>query len=123
MMDRFNDMFGNHYVVYYVNVIICSCDFTDDFSKDFGIKSLLLLAFLTYSAAIWGISAQFHKHILKSVKQWYRACMLNKSIHPSVTRQNFIAINLELCAEPIAITTNFFVVSYPFLTSVRSLCY
>lgn len=121
MMNDFNDLFGNHYVACYVNVITYSCIFTDEShsgSEDFGIESLPVIAFLIYSAVIWCIAAQFHKHILKSVKQWYRVCMLNKSIHSSVTRKNFIAINLELCAEPIAITTNFFVVTYWFLTSV-----
>lgn len=104
-------------MTYYIDVITYLCQIPDAFITPFSHLSLgLSVSYALFNTVTWMIAAEFHGNVRKTFAKWCQACK------PYVSKEDhskLLLVKLEMNAEPIALSCEFFDISYRFIASVN----
>ncbi len=112
-----NEIFGFQFLTSYLENITYLCQIPDIFLVPYASFSYgLLVTYTMFNTATWIIAAKFHSHVRKSLKKWCQICKRH------ICKEDYsklLFVKLEMNSEQIAMSCEFFDISYRFLASVR----
>lgn len=115
-IDHVNEMFCNHFLAYYLDVIAFMCQIPGTLqASKVSPSSVIFYVAINFCTCI--IAAEFHAFVKLSFMKWCKAC--NSHYRDNGIRMKLVGIKNEMHFEPIALSCKFFTITYGFLVSVR----
>ncbi|CAL8102570.1 unnamed protein product [Orchesella dallaii] len=116
------NLYGNQILGFYITSICYYAQAPHVFLGKRGNTEKLIMAYFTLTIVGWIVAAEFHKNVQETVLKWIAAHTGNANLGVE-DRLALLSLSNEMAADPIALSSRYFSVTYQQFSAVSALQY